>query len=65
MAVIRGALGDDERGGTGQRDGRGVLWDDDILNGLDEDDRGGGLLDFPRWGGGAGKIGQAAACICS
>ena len=40
MATIRGALGNDEREGTGQqRDGRGVLWGDDILNGLDEDGR--------------------------
>jgi hypothetical protein len=49
MAVIRGALGDDEREGTGPRDGRGVLWDDDILNGLDENGRfdGGGDDDGP------------------
>jgi hypothetical protein len=43
MAVIRGALRDDEREGTGQRDGRGgVLWGDDILTGLDEDGRAAG-----------------------
>ena len=39
MAVISGTLGDDERADTGPRDGRSVLWGDDILNGLNEDDR--------------------------